>query len=46
MQQLLGHFDGTDPTYTTEDSLNDVIANMGQQDQKKFIHLFLKAWIL
>ena len=28
MQQSLGPFDGTDPTYTTEDFLNDITANM------------------
>ena len=28
MQQSLGQFDDTDPTYTTEDFLNAITANM------------------
>ena len=28
MQQSLGSFDGTDPTYTTEDFLNTITANV------------------
>ena len=47
MQQFLRPFDGTDPSYTTEDFLNAITANMvmtaGPEQTESPYH---KAWIL
>ena len=43
MQQSLRPFDGTDPTYRTEDFLNAITANMEMTaDQSKLINHFTK----
>ena len=47
MQQILRPFDGTDPTYTTEDFLNAITANIvmtaGPEQTDSPFH---EAWIL
>ena len=47
MQQSLKPFDGTDPTYTTEDLSNAITANMVMTAGPEQIDLpYHKAWVL
>ena len=47
MQQSLRPFDGTDPTYTTEDFLNAITANMVMTaEPEQILSPFHEAWIL
>ena len=47
MQQSLRPFDATDPTYTTEDILNAITANMVMTTKPEQIESpFYEAWIL
>ena len=47
MQQSLRPFDGTDPTYTTEDFINAITANMVMTEvQEQTDSPFHEAWIL
>ena len=47
MQQFLRPFDGTDPTYTTEDFLNAITANMAMTaGPEQTDSPFHEVWIL
>ena len=47
MQQSLRPFDGTDPTYTTEDFLNTITANMAMTAGPKHTDSpYREEWIL